>query len=171
MKKKLALKWGIYVLLFSVCMLIQDYGLSHLRIFGVAPQFAGAFAAIVAVFEGPVGGMLFGMFAGFTRDSLHLYGTGFFAMMYLLMGCVAGVACVQFFRKSFLVAMLLALISVAVSVLGYFFLFFWIPGRATIEALWLKALPEIAYSMLFAPLFYPLIRKISVRFAVEKSLD
>lgn len=57
-----------YLFLFLCCVLLQTSLTSWIRIFDVAPDFILIFVVVAALRQGPVVGMLWGFFAGFSQD-------------------------------------------------------------------------------------------------------
>lgn len=147
-------KWALYTGLALIVMLLQEFLFTKLRIFGVHPMLGGVLTAVIAMSEGGVGGSVFGLFVGILQDTATVGYEGYYSIVYLICGLLAGFVCDYMFRKNILTAFLWSLICSSAATLVYFMLFFLITGRAGVAALWQVALPEIAYSALMTPLVY-----------------
>jgi len=152
--RKAIKKWLLYLGLGITAMLLQEHLFSRLRIFNVHPMLGGVLTAVVAMFEGGVGGAAFGLFTGMIQDSAVVGVEGYYSLIYMFSGLTAGMICEYMFRKSIFTALLWSLIITSITTLLYFILFFLFTGRASISALWLTALPEIFYSVLMIPIIY-----------------
>lgn len=159
MNVKIVKKWALYVGLALLTMLLQEFLFTRMQIYGIHPMLGGALTAVIAMFEGGIGGAVFGLIVGILQDTATIGYEGYYAIVYLLCGLFTGFVCEYMFRKSILTALLWALISSAAATLFYYMLFFLITGRAGIAALWQVALPEIIYSTMMTPLvYYPAMR-------------
>ena len=161
MNKKAVKKWAFYAGFGLLAMLLQEHLLSGLKIRGVHPMLGGVLTAVIAMFEGGMGGAGFGLYIGILQDASIKGAEGYFPVIYLLGGVATGLICEYMFRKSLFTAFLWSLLITTITTLFYFLLFFMITGRAGISALWLTALPEIIYSALMLPFIYYPARHIA----------
>ena len=160
MKKKAVKKWAMYAGLGLLVMILQEFLLTRLSVFGIHPMLGGVLTAAVAVFEGGIAGGAFGMFIGVLQDSMVVGPEGYYSLVYFGCGMATGFICQYMFHKSFLTAGLWSVIITAFTTLFYYLIFYLLTGRAGIAALWMIAAPEIIYSVLFLPLIYYPVKHI-----------
>lgn len=161
-KREAIFKWlgyGAYLLLAHI---LETMLFSRFAIFGVIPIIIPVTVAIVAVLEGPEGGAGFGLAAGLLTDAVAP-GAGFYTIVLTLFGIIIGNASRFVFSKTFPTALLASLVLLIVLSVGSFAISF-AENRAGITALWTVSAPEVAYSLLFCPPLYFLMKRISLRF-------
>ena len=158
-KARRALAWAIFML---VTLLVQNTVLSRITILGVKALFLPAACVAAGMFEGGVGGAVFGLFLGFFGDMSYSENTVLFTVLFPMIGFFTGFAAEFFLNRRFLpfmaaslAAILLTALCQAVTAailsggsLGYML------RTAGLQTLW--SLPPAA-------LFYPAAAKMSAR--------
>lgn len=162
-KRKALIKWFFYAALLWLFTILQMMVFPHLRLMGVSPSLIPMLAAIVAVFEGPVGGGAYGFAAGLLLDAFYYPPEGFYTLLLMLGAMVFGVLAQQALRKTLITSLICSLAMLAVLNLLYFMIFLMITGRSGPSALLTVSLPEILYSMPFSIPLYFLCRGIYCR--------
>ncbi len=162
------LKWSLYVINAVMILFLQDYLFVHFKIFGVHPMFAAAVVSSVALFEGALPGAVFGMFIGFVHALPINGGEGYFAFVYAASGFICGAVCEYMFGKRLVTVLLWSFIINVVVTLGYFFFYFFIPGKAGGMALVSTGIPEMIYSSAVTPIAYFPIREVARRLGTEE---
>lgn len=122
---------------------------------------------VVSVFEGSFGGGAFGLAAGLLCDAFTPGSGSFFTLFLMPAGILIGHLVKNYFKVSFVAAMLWAVAAHAAADLLYFLFFMVIPGRAGLSALMQVALPELLLTLPYIPPAYLISRGIHNRFAVR----
>lgn len=164
MRNRQLFKWIGYACIFLLAFLLQTTALSRLEIMKVHPNLIPVVVVCVAIFEGPAGGAAFGFAAGLVCDALIPPSEAFFAVFFLFMGLLTGRVCNYIFKKRMFTALFWSLICMTALDLLYFCVFYLLPGRAGISALYTVALPETVFSVVFAPAVYLPVRAVYRRF-------
>lgn len=147
------IKWLAYVLALLPILVLDLFLLPWFPIFGTIPTLLPVAAVTVAVLEGPAAGAGFGLLVGVLSDALIPGTAGAMTLGLSLLGLAAGAAARYGVRQNFLGCLICSagaltvidLVRVIVSLLG---------GAAALPALLAVALPEIFWSLVFAPLIY-----------------
>lgn len=163
-----AIKWALYAAIFLLFWLCQEFLFVRLPLFGLKPDFVPIFVVVVALFEGSAGGAVFGLVAGLVADYQNVRGDAFFAVALLLIGAATGAGSAYLLKKNIINALLLSLAASGTVTVLFYLLFYLLPGRAGPVAFVTAALPQIVYSVAFAPLVYLLCRTVWRRFGEER---
>ena len=166
-RRDIIIKWVIYSLIIIFIMMIQLTGLGRLCVFGVHPMVMPLVAASLAVFEGPRAGGIAGFFTGFMCDALIPPSTIFFTLIFMCAGIAIGYVTDYMFKRNFVTALMWMAALKTSECLLFFFLFYFLSGKAPLSALLSVALPEIVFSLLFSPIIYFIIRTVYMRFYEE----
>ena len=148
----------MYVFYLFLLTLLQLTLMPELKLFGVHPFLFPAFVAMIAVLEGQVMGGAFGLMAGLCADALLPAVPFFFVLIFLCCGVVVGQLSRYLYRKNLVAMLLWSGVIHFVSNILFFFVFFFVPGRAGVAAFSAVSLPEILFSLLLVPLLYLPIR-------------
>lgn len=141
--------------------LIQTVFLSRLRLFGVTMDLLPFAVAAVAVLEGPAGGAFSGLLLGLLLDASSGRLEGYYAVLYMVSGLLAGYYIFKFYRPVIFTMLLWgAAMSVFTGVLRLtiFFLLF---NQAGIEQLWQTVLPSSLLSIPLALVICLILKKIN----------
>ncbi len=159
--KTLYIRRFIFVLLISLTSI-----LAHSR--GLLPQIgkASAMALIplvvcIAMYEKSVIGLFFGAFAGIMWDGFSVTADGFFAITLAVIGFFCGAMITLYLRTNFVTALILSFVSTSVCTILYWL--FFIVGNGYDSVFYILTeyyLPGIAYTMVFVPLYYYVIKAV-----------
>jgi len=161
-RKKHIAKWLFYLLALVPVWFLEAAVLRRMPVFGVFPMLLPLAAVAVAVLEGSAVGTGYGLAVGILCDAVY-YGTGGSMTIGLaLVGAAAGLITQYALRQNFFGYILCAGGSLAAldtlrvlrRLLG---------GTAQLEPLLKIALPEVFWSLLFAPVIYLLFRLVHRR--------
>lgn len=152
-RRDFVLKWLLYAAALLPVLALELYVFPRFPIFGLVPSLLPMSAVIVAMLEGPVAGLGFGLFVGVLHDALIPGVPGVIIVGMTLLGGAAGTLSRYGVQKNILgclagCAGALGIISV-VRILYHL-----LRGTASLWRLLAVALPEIVLSLVFLPLIY-----------------
>ena len=147
-------KTVLYAFLLLLCTLLQMSLLPAWRVAGVCPLWLPVLAVLAGVREGERFGLGFGLAAGLLCDLILPRGGGFFTVFLMGTCLLAGVLCRRVLTRGFVASLLWSLAVFAVMDVLFFILFYLLPGRAGLSALWIIALPETLFSVASAIWLY-----------------
>lgn len=152
-RRDFIIKWLAYVLALLPILALGLYLLPWFPIFGTVPTLLPVAAVTVAVLEGPAAGAGFGLLVGLLSDAFIPGLPGFMTLALPLLGMGAGATGRYGIRQNLFGCLLCSAGALAVigllRVAGGL-----LRGRAALPVLLRIALPEIFWSLLFAPLIY-----------------
>ena len=155
-------------IVLSFLYLLEALVLPRFRLFGISPMVMPAAVALIALFEGPFTAASAGFAAGLVTDLMSPRFPVFHSIVFLLLGLVTGAVCRYLFKKNILSGYIWGILSLLFVSLTRYLIFFLIPGRAGISAIYRVCLPEVLYSLLFLPLWYLLFRGFWRKFSQEE---
>ena len=158
-------KWICMSLTVWLLLTLQTMILPRFPLLGAHALPAVAAVVAVAVLEGKHGGASVGLFCGLVLDALIPPGEAFFAVFLLAAGYITGVVVSGFFQKNVWTALIWCAGLLFIMELLYFFIFFFMPGRAGWRAFAEAGLTEILLTLPFIPFVYLIFRLLHVRFA------
>lgn len=154
-------KWVAYGAILIFMYVINTTIVEWIKIFSIKPNLVVALVVCIAVFENYLTGGVFGLFAGYFCDVLSskVIGPGMIVLM--LCAFVIGYLCSTVLQKSLINAMwlttLTSIIYSSVIYLGFY-------ARFNLNEIYIAvfkiAIPEAAYTTVFALLFYFLAKRI-----------
>ena len=135
---------------------------------GARPLLLVCAAMMIALFEGDVTGMVFGVAAGLLIDMGGDEVLGFHALLLGVCGYVLGSMTMELFRTNLLVAMLAAL-PVCALVCGLEWVFcYWLQGyNGAVYVLQTHYLPKAVYTYVLVPIAYAMNRFFALRLSEE----
>lgn len=153
-----------------LCFLMQTTVFQHIALAGMVPNLI----LIVVVAYGYMRGRLEGMYVGFASGILIdlLYGDliGMNAILYVMIGYVAGVCNEIYYRDEVSVPIIIIAISDFSFNFGYYVFQFLLRGRLDIfYYIWRTILPEVVYTVLIAVFLYQLLH--AMNFYLEQKED
>ena len=151
---------ALWALLLLAALVLQGTVCNRLPLLGVSPLLLPVAAVCVAM----MGSAEFGAAIGLAGGLLGYLGGGaaaLFIPLLCLAGALAGGLCSQYFTRSLLPALLLALMALLLCALAVLALRCYL-GHAPVSALLRVVLPETVYSLLYTPLLYLLSWRISL---------
>lgn len=159
-KRRSVIKWFFYTALLLIFTVLQFMVLINFRVFGVTPNIIPALVTAVALFEGALGGSIYGFAAGLLMDAF-LYPTEiFYTLVLMLFAILFGIGASHLFRKTLFTTMLFSIIILVSVNFLYFAVFYLIAGKAGMAALITVSVPEIIYSFPFVFISYFLCRGV-----------
>ncbi|MCL2084846.1 MAG: hypothetical protein FWH06_06295 [Oscillospiraceae bacterium] len=153
LRRRLALKVSLYALLALLTLLAQCT-LPALAPWQVRPIPLLTLAALIAFFEGPRMGGVFGFACGALCDWLSAHTVTYYAVALMLFGVALGLLIEYSMRRNILSALFVSIVTIVPVQAVFFALFIWLPGRAPPYALVTVATPEALYTLALTPLLY-----------------
>lgn len=153
-----------------LCFLMQTTVFQHIALAGMVPNLI----LIVVVAYGYMRGRLEGMYVGFASgiliDLLYSDLIGMNAILYVMIGYVAGVCNEIYYRDEVSVPIIIIAISDFAFNFGYYVFQFLLRGRLDIfYYIWRTILPEVVYTVLIAVFLYQLLH--AMNFYLEQKED
>lgn len=153
-----------------LCFLMQTTVFQNIAFAGMVPNLI----LIVVVAYGYMRGKSEGMYVGFTSgllvDLLYSDLIGMNAILYVLIGYVAGICNEIYYRDEVSVPIIFIAISDFIFNFGYYVFQFLLRGRLDIfYYIWRTILPEMVYTVLIAVFLYQLLHAIN--FYLEQQED
>lgn len=156
MKRKI-LFYFFYIFVF---ILLQTTLLKYAEIFGVIPNIPIVFIIVTALLRGNVEGGAVGFFTGLAVDMLFGEVLGFYALMGLYLGIIAGSLNRRLFRENLVVVVFFTFVySVSYESMVFFINNIMTGNMQFLYALTKIILPEAIYNSLVAILFFPFLIK------------
>lgn len=152
-------KWMVYGLALLPVWWLDAYVLCRYPVFGITPILLPVAAAVVGVLEGTRGGAGFGFAVGLIWATAYPGGAGIRVLLMTLAGLITGAAAQYALARSLLGCVLCAAGVLAglegLSVLRELFFL-----RAELDTLLRIALPQLVWSLCWAPLIYALFYNV-----------
>lgn len=166
-RKKLILRRGSLALILLVLSVLQNTDGFFPQIFGVRALLLIPAVVCIAMFERDLAGMLFGLFAGALWD-MNAGGASFNALYLLAVGFICGTLINTIMRNNIITASILGMIFIPVYIVGYWFFYYIVGGLDMAGFMFLRYyLPSIAYTALFLPLMFIIVRSIEKHYSEE----
>ncbi len=145
-KRDIVFKWITYGIVLLLVCLLQLFIADRISFFGVRPILLPLCVVTIGIFEGPLGGIGFGLATGIL-SLIAIYRTPILILLFLpLMGMISGLISEYVIQSRFLGSLLCSMICF-VCIEGYHILPRLLIG-IPIEPLFRIALPELVYSVL-----------------------
>lgn len=158
-QRRSLLKWGLYALVLLILSVLQDVFLCRIRLFGATTELVIVGIFLVCLAEGVEKGSVFSLVAAL----LYMFsGTaaGYYSIVFITGLSIAVTLFRQsYLQKNFAAAMLCTVFAVLTYEMAVFFIGVFL-GMTT----WTRMLSHFltgAYSLLFAPALYPVVKAIS----------
>ncbi len=161
---KLAVKWGIYLLLLFLCCGLQGTP-SLFSIDGIKPLFLPALAVSLAFFENEIAAGAYGLAAGLLWDVMAGKVFGFFGILLMLCCITATLLSMYCLRVNYINMMLLNGAVIVLCLLWDYSFNYLLWGYEGHAAYLLRYFFVTLYSLPFSFLTAFLIRKIASRFS------
>lgn len=166
-RKKLIMRRGSLALMLLILSVLQNTDGFFPQIFGVRALLLIPAVVCIAMYERDISGMLFGLFAGALWDTASS-GASFNALFLLTVGFICGTLINTVMRNNIVTATLLCSIFIPIYHVGYWFFHFVTSGLDSARFMFLRYyLPGMAYTFIFAPLMFILVRSI-VKYYTEE---
>lgn len=102
-KETLIYKVSVYILSVIVIVLLQTTVVEYIKIKNVKPNFVLVYTVCASILEGSVGGGLIGLFAGLVQDILAGKIFGFYGLLGMYLGVIAGMSNRRLYKENILV--------------------------------------------------------------------
>jgi len=166
-KSYLAFKWIVYALATLLLCALQSFVLSHIRILTVTPFLYPMLPAVAAMYEGPKRGTLYALSFGFLCDLLlPAPFTGFFTIVFSLIGLLSGSIAENMVSPGFFCALLVSALGLLLTGGARVLLQFLSGGDYLTLRAWV-ALTEALLSLPALVVVQPLFRAIHRRCASD----
>ena len=166
-KSYLTFKWFVYALATLLLCAFQSLVFCHIRVLSVTPFLYPMLPAVVAMYEGPRQGAVYGLCFGFLCDLLlPAPFTGFFVLIFPLIGLLSGSIAGNMLSPGFFCALLLSALGLMMAGGARVLLHFLSGGSYLVLMAWI-ALTEALLSLPALLLVLPLFRSIHRRCAAD----
>lgn len=157
----------IIIIELLVCYVLQSSVWSSMTINNVVPDLLMVVVVAVSYIKGSNAGIIYGFCAGLLFDLTYGTHLGFFALLYLLMGSLAGTAH-KFYRKDDNITPLFFIaVCIFLSQSVYYVTEFMLRGRLEYGFYLVNIiLPKIVYTVLIASVLYKLVQ-LSISWSVR----
>ncbi len=166
-RKKLIIRRGSLALMLLILAVLQNTDGFFPQIFGVRALLLIPAVVCIAMYERDIWGMFFGLFAGAVWD-IYSSGASFNALFLLTVGFICGTLINTVMRNNIVTATLLSSVFIPVYHVGYWLFHFVFTGLDSAQFMFLRYyLPGIAYTLVFAPLMFIIVRSIEKYYTEE----
>lgn len=166
-KSYLAFKWIVYTLATLFLCALQSMALSHIRVFSITPFLYPVLPAVAAMYEGPKRGALFALCFGFLCDLLlPAPFSGFFVLLFPMIGLLAGSIAGNMLSPGFFCALLVSMLGLGMTGGARVLLQFLSGGEHLILFAWV-AVVEALLTLPALAVVFPLYRAIHRRCAAD----
>lgn len=160
-------RFFIIILEIIICYVLQGSVWSNLSANNIVPDLLMVVVVAAAYMKGSNAGIIYGFFAGILLDLTYGTHLGYFALLYLLMGCLSGFAHKIYRRDDHITPLLLISVCVFLSQSAYYVTEFMLRGRLEYGFYFANViLPKIVYTILIASVLYKLIQ-LSIAWSVR----
>lgn len=157
MKTKVVL-FSIYIFVIAI---IQTTVLEYIRIFHVKPNLLLVLTVVAGLLEGSVEGAVIGFFTGLAQDIATGKLIGFYALLGMYIGLIAGFINKRLYRENFFVVMFFTFLSTVVYEIAVYFLSAFLKGQMQLlYAFRYIILPEGIYNCIMSVFMFILIVKV-----------
>ena len=151
-----------YAILLFAALLVQNTVFSRIEFLHIKALFLPAVCVAVGMFEGGVGGAMFGLFMGFFGDMSYAENTVMFTALFPIIGFFAGFAETFFLNRRFWPFMAASLAALLFTGLCQAITAAIISGESLGGMLGTAGLQTV-WSLPPAAVFFPIVRKMSAR--------
>ena len=139
-----------------LCFLLQTSLFSFLRISGVVPNCLLILVITVAYTRGQISAIVSGFFAGMFLDLCFADTVGFCAILYMIIGYLAGYAHKIYYKRDYFVPGALLFAGEFLYSFMYYMVFFLLRGRLEFHTYFIYTiLPRMLYTVLAGLALYP----------------
>ncbi|MBR2176420.1 MAG: rod shape-determining protein MreD [Clostridia bacterium] len=161
-------RYTAFSLEILICSVIQSVpGLSP-EVFGGRPVLLLPLAVSIAIFEGEVPAIVFGVISGLLADAGYSGPMGYYSIMLAVLCFIVSVLMENYIKTNLLTAMLIGTISIPVIIFVQFLLFYVSMGYGDVWVYFAAHyISRIIYTWAFVPVFYGINRFIAARTMAE----
>ncbi len=167
-RKKMIIRRVILALIILTLSVMQNTDGFFPQIFGIRALPLIPAVVCIAMFERDIPGMLFGLFAGALWD-IFASGNNFNALFLLTVGFLCGTLINTVMRNNVVTASLLSAVFILIYSIGYWLFHFVFAGiDSAAHMLARYYLPGAAYTLIFAPIIFIIIRAVEKKYLPEQ---
>ena len=170
LRKDILVKAVVVLVLTVIVAALEVSVLSSLPVFGVTPTLLIFVVAAVAVFEGPVAGVLAGLLAGILLDGLGAKTLCWYTVASVGAAFVIGVLSPLYFRRRIPAAMIWGAIFWFLIEFLRFFFSYYLFSEADFSVVFTVILPQTLYSLVLSPLVIAPISRMHKKWRQEPGL-
>jgi len=149
----------IIILELIICYVLQGSVWSDLAVNHVVPDLLMVVVVAAAYMKGSNAGIIYGFCAGMLLDLTYGVHLGYFALIYLLAGFLAGISHKVYRKDDNITPLIIVAICIFLSQSAYFVTEFMLRGRLEYSFYFINIiLPKIFYTVLIASVLYKLIQ-------------
>lgn len=153
-----------YSLEILICFVIQSNPMFSLELFGGRPVLMLPAALTIAIFEGEVPAIAFGVIAGLLADSGYSGPVGYYAIMLAITCYIVSVLMENYIRTNHFTAILIGVIGIPLMIFLQFVLFYIAMGYDSAWEYFLAHyLSRMIYTTALVPVFYGVNRYIAAK--------
>lgn len=160
-KKSLYIRRALLALLVVLTALFQNTKGALPSPGGMRAMPLAVLVAVIALFERSFAGFVFGFLAGVLWDFSSADGDGFFAVLLCILGFLFGAASSLLLRTNVFSAFAVSFVGVLLTLFAHWFCFLFLkgydPGAKFLLSFYL---PSCLYTLVFAPIYYYLIKAL-----------
>ncbi len=161
-------KYTAFSLEILLSYIIQSTPGLTLEVFGGRPVLMLPIAMTVAIFEGEIPAIVFGVICGLMADSGYSGPMGYYAIMLAILCYIVSILMENYIRTNLLTAVLIGAVSIPVIIVVQFLLFYVAMGYGYAwEYFAAHYISRIIYTFAFVPVYYGINRFIAARTITE----
>ena len=162
MNRYKAVRYLAYFLEIIVCYIVQTTPGFTPEVFGGRPVLMIPIALTIAIFEGEVPAIVFGIICGLLADTGYNGPMGFYAIMLMILCYTVSILMENYIRTNLLTALLAGAVSIPVILTLQFILFYVLMGYGDVLEYFLAHyVSRILYTFALVPVFYGINRFIA----------
>ena len=152
-----------------ICFIFQSNPMFSLEVFGGRPVLMLPAALTIAIFQGEIPAIVFGVVCGLLADSGYSGPVGYYAIM-LAVACYAvSVLMENYIRTNHFTALIIGAVSIPLMIFVQFLLFYVAMGYDSVWEYFLAHyLSRIIYTTVLVPVFYSVNRYIAAKTITDK---
>ena len=160
-----------YILIVFIALLLQATVFNNIIIFGIRPNIVLILVISIAIVAGSFQGSVVGFFSGFFMDIFFTSEIGFYSLLMLYTGLIAGIINKKMYKESVLIAMFLTfLLSIVYEILVYFLGIFILGDRNFVFAFREIIIIEALINSILAIFVYIFVVKLSYKMKTSNEM-
>lgn len=157
-------RYTAFSLEILICYIFQTLPWMTLEVFGGRPVLLLPLAMSIALFEGEIPAIVFGVICGLMTDSGYSGAMGYNAIMLAILCYASSILMENYIRTNLLTAMIIGTIAMPLIIFGQFLLFYVAAGYDNVWGYFTAHyISRIVYTWGFVPVFYGINRFIAVK--------
>lgn len=157
-------KYAAFSLEILICYIIQSNSTLSLEVFGGRPILMIPVAMTIAIFEGEIPAIIFGLICGLLADLGYNGPMGFYAISIMILCYIVSILMENYIKTNLLTAVLAGAVSIPLIIILQFVLFYVLMGYSDVFEYFIKHyISRIIYTFVFVPVFYGINRFIAIK--------